>query len=69
MKRFMCIHNLNIRTTLLFVITFSMTVLTVHAELHQNTLTVDATDRESWVYVNLLEGKVVDINDATTIEN
>lgn len=51
---------------MLFVVTFSITVLTVHAELHHKTLTVDATDRESWVYVSLLEGETVDIKDAAT---
>ena len=34
-------------TTLLLVFTISTIVLTVEAELHQNTLTVDATDREN----------------------
>ena len=66
MKSFMCLHNLIIGTIVLFVVTFSTTVFTVCAELHQNTLTVDATDRESWTYINLLEGKVVDIKDAAT---
>ncbi len=36
MKRFMCLHNLNFSTFLLFVVTFSGTVFTVSAELHQN---------------------------------
>ena len=49
-------------TTLLFI-TVSITVFTVSAELHQNTLTVDATDRENWAYVNLTEGETVDIAD------
>lgn len=67
MKRFMCLHNLNFSTLLLFVVTFSGTVFTVSAELHQNILTVDATDRENWTYISLLlEGEVVDINDAAT---
>ena len=66
MKRFMCLHNLIISTLLLFVVTFSGTVFTVSAELHQNTLTVDATDRENWTYISLLEGEVIDINDAAT---
>jgi len=62
----MCLHNLNFSTILLFVVTFSIAVFTAYAELHQNTLTVDATDRENWAYLNLLEGKVVDIEDAAT---
>ncbi len=66
MKSFMCLHNLIIGTIILFVVTISITVLTVYADLHHNTLTVDATDRESWVYVNLLEGGIVDIKDAAT---
>lgn len=66
MKSSMCLHNLIIGTKILFVVTFSITVLTVYADLHHNTLTVDATDRESWVYVNLLEGDLVDIKDAAT---
>lgn len=53
-------------TTLLLVFTISTTVLTVDGELHQNTLTVDATDRENWAYVNLTEGETVDIADAAT---
>ena len=53
-------------TTLLLVFTISTAILTVDAELHQNTLTVDATDRENWAYVNLTEGEMVDIADAAT---
>ena len=49
-------------TTLLFI-TVSITVFTVSAELHQNKLTVDATDRENWAYINLTEGETVDIAD------
>ena len=52
-------------TTLLFI-TVSITVFTVSAELHQNKLTVDATDRENWAYVNLTEGETVDIADPAT---
>ena len=52
-------------TTLLFI-TVSITVFTASAELHQNTLTVDATNRENWAYVNLTEGEMVDIADAAT---
>ena len=33
-------------TTILLVFTVSVAVFTASAELHQNTLTVDATDRE-----------------------
>ena len=53
-------------TTLLLVFTVSVAALTVDAELHQNTLTVNATDRENWAYVNLTEGETVDIADAAT---
>ena len=53
-------------TTSLLVFTINFTVFTVDAELHQNTLTVDATDRENWAYVNLMEGKTVDIADPAT---
>ena len=52
-------------TTLLFI-TVSIAVFTASAELHQNTLTVDATNRENWAYVNLTEGETVDIADAAT---
>ena len=53
-------------TTLILVITVSITVLTVSAELHQNTLVVDATDRENWTYINLTKGETVDIADPAT---
>ena len=53
-------------TTSLLVFTINFTVFTVDAELHQNTLTVDATDRENWAYVNLMEGETVDIADPAT---
>ena len=52
-------------TTLLFI-TVSVAVSTASAELHQNTLTVDATDRENWAYINLTKGETVDIADAAT---
>ncbi|MCG9134175.1 HmuY family protein [Candidatus Poribacteria bacterium] len=52
-------------TTLLFI-TVSITVFTVSAELHQNKITVDATDRENWAYINFTEGKTVDIADPAT---
>jgi len=48
------------------VFTVSIAVFTVSAELHQNTLTVDATDRENWAYINLTEGEMVDIADAAS---
>lgn len=66
MKRLMCLHNLFYSIFVLFIITFSISVFIAYAELHENTLTVDATDSESWVYINLLEGEVVNIVDATT---
>ena len=53
-------------TTLLLIFTVSVAVLTASAELHQNTLTVDATDSENWAYVNLTEGEMVDIADPAT---
>ena len=52
--------------TTLLVITVSIAAFTASAELHQNILTVDATDRENWAYVNLTEGETVDIADAAT---
>ena len=53
-------------TTSLLVFTVSITVFTASAELHQNTLMVDATDRENWAYVNLTKGETVDIADPAT---
>ena len=53
-------------TTSFLVFTVSFAAFTVDAELHQNTLTVDATDRENWAYVNLMEGETVDIADPAT---
>ena len=52
-------------TTLLFI-TVSITVFTVSAELHQNKITVDATDRENWAYINFTEGETIDIADPAT---
>ncbi len=49
MKKFMFIHKLNFSMFSLFVLYISITVFAVHAEIHHNTLTVDATDRENWV--------------------
>lgn len=45
-------------TTSLLVFTLSIAVLTASAELHQNTLMVDATNRENWAYINLTTGEV-----------
>ena len=65
----MYIHNQNICMIILFIFNISITVSAVHAEIHHNTLTVDATDREDWVYTDLLRGEVVDIKNATTSLN
>ena len=48
-------------TTSLLVFTVSIAVLTASAELHQNTLMVDATDRENWAYINFTKAEMVDI--------
>ncbi|MCY3744116.1 MAG: HmuY family protein [Candidatus Poribacteria bacterium] len=53
-------------TTLLFITVSIPAVFTASAELHQNTLTVDATNRENWAYINLTEGETIDIADAAT---
>ena len=53
-------------TTSLLVFTVSTAVLTVSAELHQNTLTIDATDSENWVYIDLTKSETVDIADPET---
>ncbi len=66
MKRLMCIHNFILSTTTLFILTFSISQLNVSAEINHKSLTVDATDREQWVYFNLSESDVVDIKDPTT---
>lgn len=58
--------RLMVYTTSIMVFTVSIAVFTVSAELHQNTLTVDATDRENWAYINLTEGEMVDIADAAS---
>ena len=58
--------SLQLYTTILLVFTVSVAVFTASAELHQNTLTVDATDRENWAYINLTEGETVDIADPAT---
>ena len=53
-------------TTSLVLFAFSCALSGAHAEIHQNTLTIDATDRDNWAYVNLLAGKVVKVDDAET---
>ena len=53
-------------TTSIMVFTVSIAVFITSAELHQNTLTVGATDRENWAYINLTEGETVDIADAAS---
>ena len=58
--------SLQLYTTILLVFAVSVAVFTASAELYQNTLTVDATDRENWAYINLTEGETVDIADAAT---
>ena len=55
--------RLMVYTTSMMVFTVSIAVFTVSAELHQNILTVDATDRENWAYINFIEGETVDIAD------
>lgn len=53
-------------TTLIMVFTVSVAVYTASAKLHQNTLMIDATDRENWAYLDLTEGETVDIADAAS---
>ena len=53
-------------TTSLVLFAFSCALSGAHAEIHQNTLTIDATDRDNWAYVNLLAGEVVKVDDAET---
>ena len=53
--------RLMVYTTSIMVFTVSIAVFTALAELHQNILTVDATDRENWAYINFTEGETVDI--------
>ena len=62
MTRLMCY------ITSILVFTVSIAVLTASAELHQHTLTIDATDRENWAYINLTKGETVDIADSTQIK-
>ena len=56
--------RLMIYTTSITIFTVSIAVFAASAELHQNTLTIDATDRENWAYLDLTEGETVDIADA-----
>ena len=58
--------RLMVYTTSIMVFTVSLAVFTVSAELHQNTLTIDATDRENWAYLDLTEGETVDIANAAS---
>ena len=58
--------RLMIYITSLLVFTVSTAVLTASAELHQHTLTIDATDRENWAYINLTKDETVDIADPAT---
>lgn len=44
----------------------SIAAVTAAAEIHENILTVDATDRENWAYISLTEGETVDIADPGT---
>ncbi len=53
-------------TTSLLVFTVSIAALTAFAELHQNTLMIDATDRENWAYIDFTKGETVDIADPAT---
>ena len=53
-------------TTSLVLFAFSCALSGAHAEIHQNTLTIDATSRDNWAYVNLLAGEVVKVDDAET---
>ena len=58
--------RLMVYITSLLVFTVSTAVLTASAELHQHALTIDATDRENWAYINLTKGETVDIPDPAT---
>ena len=58
--------RLMVYTTSIMVFTVSIAVFTGSAELHHNILTVDATDRENWAYINFTEGETVDIADAAS---
>ena len=59
--------RLMVYTTSLLMFTISIAGLTASAELHQNTLTIDATDRENWAYINLTKGETVDIADSSIL--
>ena len=58
--------RLMVYTTSIMVFTLSIAVFTASAELHQNILTIDATDRENWAYINFTEGETVGIADAAS---
>ena len=58
--------RLMVYTTSIMVFTVSIAVFTASAELHQNILTIDATDRENWAFINLNECETVDIADAAS---
>ena len=58
--------RLMVYTTSIMIFTVSIAVLAASAELHQNILTVDATNRENWAYINFTEGETVDIADAAS---
>lgn len=58
--------RLMVYITSIMVFTVSTAVFTASAELHQNILTVDATDHENWAYINFTEGETVDIADAAS---
>lgn len=58
--------RLIVYTTSIMVFTVGIAAFTASAELHQNTLMIDATDHENWTYINLTEGETVDIADPAT---
>ncbi len=58
--------NMQLYTTLLLVFTVSIAVLKASAEIHENRLTIDATDSENWTYINLAKAETVDIADRAT---
>ena len=53
-------------TTSLVLFAFGCALFSAHAEIHQHMLTIDATARGNWAYVNLLAAEVVKVNDAKT---
>ena len=58
--------RLMVYITSIMVSTVSTAVFTASAELHQNILTIDATNRENWAYINITEGEMVDIANAAS---